>query len=34
LSGQEIGALQARKNLIVEKIKALIGEKGEDAVLF
>jgi len=34
LSEQEIGALQARKNLIVEKIKALIGEKGEDAVLF
>ncbi len=34
LNEEEIGALQARKNLIIEKLNALICEKGEDAVLF
>ncbi len=34
LSDEEIGALLARKDLIVAKIKALIAEKGEQAVLF
>ena len=34
LSDGEIGALLARKGLLVEKIRALIAEKGEDAVLF
>lgn len=34
LSEEEIGALLARKGLIIEKIKTLISEKGEDAVLF
>jgi hypothetical protein len=34
LDYQEIGALLIRKGLIVDKIKTLIGEKGEEAVLF
>jgi hypothetical protein len=34
LSEEEIGALLSRKNLIIDKIKTLIGEKGEEAVLF
>lgn len=34
LSEEEIGALLARKDRVIEKIKSLIGEKGEDAVLF
>jgi hypothetical protein len=34
LSEGEFEALLARRDLIVSKIKALIGEKGEDAVLF
>jgi hypothetical protein len=34
LSIEEIGALLTRKDLIIDKIKALIGEKGEEAVLF
>ena len=34
LSDEELAAFQARKTLIIEKINALIGEKGEDAVLF
>jgi hypothetical protein len=34
LSDEEIGALLTRKDLIIAKFKALIGEKGEDAVLF
>lgn len=34
LNDEEIGMLLIRKGLLVEKIKALIGEKGEDAVLF
>lgn len=34
LSDEEIGALLIRKSLLIEKIKALICEKGEDAVLF
>lgn len=34
LSDEEIGALLARKDLIITKIKALIAEKGEEAVLF
>jgi len=34
LSIEEIGALLNRKDLIITKIKALIGEKGEEAVLF
>jgi len=34
LSEEETGALLARKDLIVAKIKALIAEKGEQAVLF
>jgi hypothetical protein len=34
LSDEEIGALLTRKDLIIARIKALIGEKGEDAVLF
>src|SRR4030042_6306407 len=33
LSIEEIGALLTRKDLIIDKIKALIGEKGEEAVL-
>lgn len=34
LSEEELAALRLRKNLILEKIKALIADKGEDAVLF
>jgi hypothetical protein len=34
LTDQEIGALFTRKDLIIAKIKALIAEKGEEAVLF
>jgi hypothetical protein len=34
LSAQEIGALLVRQSLIIEKLKLLIKEKGEDAVLF
>lgn len=34
LNKEEIGALLARKKLIIERIKALIAEKGEEAVLF
>jgi hypothetical protein len=34
LSDEEVGALLTRKGLLIEKIKALICEKGEDAVLF
>ena len=34
LSGEEAGALLARKDLIVAKIKALVAEKGEQVVLF
>jgi hypothetical protein len=34
LSEEELGALLARKDLILAKIKALIVEKGEDVVLF
>ncbi|MFZ2054426.1 MAG: hypothetical protein WAU81_09530 [Candidatus Aminicenantales bacterium] len=34
LSDEEIGALLIRKKLILEKINALIAEKGEDNVLF
>jgi hypothetical protein len=34
LSKEEIEVLLVRKDRIIEKIKALIGEKGEDAVLF
>lgn len=34
LSQEEIEALLARKDLIVERIKSLINEKGEEAVLF
>jgi hypothetical protein len=34
LSVEEIGALLTRKDLIIARIKALIGEKGEDAVLY
>jgi hypothetical protein len=34
LSIEEIGALLIRKGLLIEKIKALICDKGEDAVLF
>jgi hypothetical protein len=34
LSDEEIGALLIRRSLLVEKIKTLIGEKGEEAVLF
>ena len=34
LSQEEIGALIARKDLIIERIKTLISEKGEAAVLF
>lgn len=34
LSDEEIGALLIRRSLLVEKIKTLICEKGEDAVLF
>jgi hypothetical protein len=34
LSEEEIGALLARKDLIIAKIRALIAEKGEQAVLF
>jgi len=34
LSDEEIGALLIRKNLVIDKIKALIAEKGEESVLF
>ena len=34
LNDEEIGALLTRKDLIIAKIKALIAEKGEEAVLF
>jgi hypothetical protein len=34
LSEEEIAALEARRNLILEKIKMLIDERGEDTVLF
>ena len=34
LKDEEIGALLTRKDLIIAKIKALIAEKGEEAVLF
>jgi hypothetical protein len=34
LSSEEIGALLTRKDLIIAKIKALIAENGEEAVLF
>lgn len=34
LNDEEIGALFNRKDMIIKKIKLLIGEKGEDAVLF
>jgi len=34
LSQEEIGALFVRRGLLIDKIKTLIGEKGEDAVLF
>jgi hypothetical protein len=34
LSEEEIGALLLRKDLIIDKIRTLIGEKGEQAVLF
>jgi flagellar biosynthesis/type III secretory pathway chaperone len=34
LNDEEIGALLKRKDMIIEKIKRLIGEKGENAVLF
>ena len=34
LSDEEIGALLIRRSLLVEKIKTLIAEKGEEAVLY